>query len=31
MRTDADNTIWIVRDSLVSTIFPKTEELLTAK
>jgi len=31
MRTDADNTIWIVRDSLVSTIFPKTEELLPAK
>ena len=31
MRTDADNTIWIVRDSLVNTIFPKTEELLVAK
>lgn len=31
MRTDADNTIWIVRDSLVSTIFPKPEELLAPK
>jgi hypothetical protein len=31
MRTDTDNTIWIVRDSLVSTIFPKTEELLAVK
>ncbi len=31
MRTDTDNTIWIVRDSLVGTIFPKTEELLAAK
>ncbi|MHB8078839.1 MAG: DUF4340 domain-containing protein [Candidatus Krumholzibacteriia bacterium] len=31
MRTDAGNTIWIVRESLVNAIFPKPEELLAAK
>jgi len=31
MRTDADNTIWVVRESLVNAIFPKPEDLLAAK
>lgn len=27
MRTDADNTIWVIRESLVNTLFPATDEL----
>ena len=29
MRTDADNTMWVVRESLVSSLFVKPEDLLS--
>ena len=28
MRTDADNTIWVVRESLLAAMFPKADDLL---